>query len=228
VTLARSISAADPTLWGLAAELSARRAAIELELVASILSEPVCGVRYAQSAGLQPHHFDMPDLRILYCAAELLSAWGTGAVLRLARRALWDEGHYSSYAPADSRGMEWSDDSLVGLALSYPGPAMVPHLAHELIRIYRQLHAASDHLGRARKVLGVPKQRVFITNRQLIINKPEVKNRGPREGGPAVAGPVNDERANRAPVSTTPSTYLRQTQCRATLASDPRSTKSAV
>jgi hypothetical protein len=158
----RAISSADPYLGLAAAALWDARAAVELELVSAILSDPARGMAYATDTGLSPHHFAAEDAQLIYCACEVGPRWDVGAVLRLARLALWDGSYWDSHAPSHTRGPLWSDASLANLATSYPGPGMVPHLARQLIDLYQRLHIAQACLRRARRLLTIQRARVAL------------------------------------------------------------------
>lgn len=127
--------------------------AAEVELVARVLAAPAFGTVVANEAGILPLHFDQPDCRLLYCAADVAREHGLDKLetLKLARRALradslWDDSQVAANALTS---MRHSDDTLARLAACRPWcPALVREAAGHLLGIIaRQRLAAAKEVA---------------------------------------------------------------------------------
>src|SRR5436190_1571662 len=97
-----------------------RKEQLEWDTVSSILADPPSGRAQALSAGLQCADFDCEDMRLMYAAVLVAAERGKEAVLRLILRALGQIGHIDPQARAFERNTQWSIESLVSFACSYP------------------------------------------------------------------------------------------------------------
>ncbi len=120
-TTARTVRATTVSLLQ-ATEFTGRRFAAELDLVGSIITDPGRGVPVAETVGVVPALFGEMDLRLIYCACDVLRDAPLIEVLKLARRALQAEGFWNPDGRADYTNCpcSWSNESLCGLAGSWP------------------------------------------------------------------------------------------------------------
>jgi hypothetical protein len=112
---------------------------VELELVASVLSDPNRGVALAARETITCGLFDCDDVRLIFAAALVACDRGKLAILRLARLALRREGWWDANARAFERNGRWSDTSLANLACAHPCPAMTITLARELLDLCKRM-----------------------------------------------------------------------------------------
>jgi hypothetical protein len=129
-------------------ELEQQRRHVAVELVGSILSDAVKGIELSDAAGIVSESFVDEDLRLIYAGAFVARNKPKGVILRLASRALQQINQYDeSDTRSFIRGPIWNPEGLASLACSYPSPAMVPHLAEQLLTLNRRAQSAEHHFG---------------------------------------------------------------------------------
>jgi hypothetical protein len=98
-----------------AAALAEQRAEAELECVATVLPDTGTLVPVAVAEGIHAGCFTQPDVRLIWCAAEVSAGEPLVNTLKLARRALEADRYWSDTAAIGS-GVVWCDENLAGLA----------------------------------------------------------------------------------------------------------------
>lgn len=130
--------------------------AAELDLIGAILADHRRGIVIAESLGVAPHHFAQPDLRILFCAADLGRHLDKAGVLKLARRALREADLWDPQQIAGNAGhtMRHSDATLCAIACSWPaGIVGVRPCAERLFDLLERRQRAVELLNLANAAL---------------------------------------------------------------------------
>jgi hypothetical protein len=174
VKVAAAISfARDSELADLSARLTAAQLETELLLVGAVLGDCrrescAIGVAMAEHYGVTPDLLDSPDLQQILAAAFLCSHLPLGEALVKARSGLKSQKLWDPSAPAHSRGMAWSNESLASYSEDFCGPTWLAVLAPRFIDLrsrrlradaaYRELRSALElepfpfHLGTHRRL----------------------------------------------------------------------------
>jgi hypothetical protein len=136
-----------------AAALADAIAKAEVEVVGAELADHGRLVAVAEAEGVTPATFGQEDLRLIHCAAAEARHLPLVDVLRLVRRALQKEHFWDPQGPFGT-GCQWSDETLVQLAQSYPASVVATRAnARHLLALVRRWRMAEDLLSRFRQVL---------------------------------------------------------------------------
>lgn len=147
------VSVRENRIHDAAVQLAAERQAAEVELVASIICEPLRTMPVARQCAVTPALFTEDDLRIIFCGAAVGAehAKPKDVIRWLLTNGLKQAGHWDERAPiAPPFGSRWCDENLSLLrGMYFFSPSSIKRNAERLKALARRQKEAAQHLRHA-------------------------------------------------------------------------------